>query len=221
MYKKLSTIALTGALAFSLTACGSNEKNQNEVSAKEKEQPKQEIKKDNSKEEKVEVTKDNLSNPIEFNKVATIEDIILVNEDNHYGFRRFKTKAEVSIAEVIRGKQAYEILKQESEKYNDTLEPAPKGMEWVLVKIKSKVLDSETEEFGYLLSDINFELVSKEGQEYNHEKSATTRVPDSLSLQLKKGTEGEGYISRLVNTDDDFMVRLTTRKLDKVFFKSK
>ncbi|MEM5635356.1 hypothetical protein AAHB65_00200 [Bacillus toyonensis] len=36
MYKKLGTIALTGALAFSLAACGSNEKTSNGVETKEK-----------------------------------------------------------------------------------------------------------------------------------------------------------------------------------------
>ncbi len=52
MYKKLGTIALTGALAFSLGACGSNEKTSNGVETKEKEQPKQETKKIIQKKEK-------------------------------------------------------------------------------------------------------------------------------------------------------------------------
>lgn len=52
MYKKLGTIALTGALAFSLAACGSNEKTSNGVETKEKEQPKQETKKIIQKKEK-------------------------------------------------------------------------------------------------------------------------------------------------------------------------
>ncbi|WP_255289008.1 hypothetical protein [Bacillus thuringiensis] len=69
MYRKMGTIVLTGVFAFSLVACGSNEKT-SEVEAKEKEQSKQEIKKGNSKEEKVESAQNNRSNPIEFNRVA-------------------------------------------------------------------------------------------------------------------------------------------------------
>ncbi|ALZ64561.1 hypothetical protein FORC13_p076 (plasmid) [Bacillus cereus] len=74
MYKKLGTF--TGALSFSLAACGSNERTSNGVETKEKEQTKQETKKDNLKEEKAESTKDNRTNPIAFNETASIDDVI-------------------------------------------------------------------------------------------------------------------------------------------------
>lgn len=76
MYKKMGTIALTGALAFSLAACGSNEKASNDVQTKEKEQPKQEVKKETTKEENKESAKGNRSNPVAFNESATINDVI-------------------------------------------------------------------------------------------------------------------------------------------------
>ncbi|HDR7470073.1 TPA: hypothetical protein QCX46_003036 [Bacillus toyonensis] len=215
MYKKLGTIALTGALAFSLAACGSNEKTSNgvETKEKEKEQPKQETKKDNSKEGKTESAKGNRSNPIAFNETASIDDVILNTDGGE--FKKFKAKVEVSILEVIRGEQAFGILKKENE-FN---EPAPEGKEWVLVKVKGKVVDAETQDFEYLLSDMNFKLVSKEGQVYNHELSAVT--PNQLHQKLYKGAEGEGYISQVVNAGDDFTIQFETQKQNKVFFKSK
>lgn len=213
MYKKMGTIALAGALAFSLAACGSNEKTSNGVETKEKEQPKQETKKDNSKEGKTESTKGNRSNPIAFNETASIDDVILNTDGGE--FKKFKAKVEVSVLEVIRGEQAFGILKKENE-FN---EPAPEGKEWVLVKVKGKVVDAETQDFEYLLSDINFKLVSKEGQVYNHELSAVT--PNQLHQKLYKGAEGEGYISQVVNTGDDFTIQFETHKQNKVFFKSK
>ncbi|EEL30961.1 hypothetical protein bcere0019_59460 [Bacillus cereus Rock3-28] len=203
MYKKLGTIALTGALAFSLAACGSNEKTSNGV----------ETKKDNSKEGKTESAKGNRSNPIAFNETASIDDVILNTDGGE--FKKFKAKVEVSILEVIRGEQAFGILKKENE-FN---EPAPEGKEWVLVKVKGKVVDAETQDFEYLLSDMNFKLVSKEGQVYNHELSAVT--PNQLHQKLYKGAEGEGYISQVVNAGDDFTIQFETQKQNKVFFKSK
>ncbi|CAH2464438.1 MULTISPECIES: hypothetical protein [Bacillus cereus group] len=213
MYKRLGTIAFTGALSFSLAACGSNEKTSNGVETKEKEQTKQETKKDNSKEEKAESAKGNRTNPIAFNETASIDDVILNTDGGE--FKKFKAKVEVSILEVIRGEQAFAILKQE----NQFNKPAPEGKEWVLVKVKGKVVDAETQDFEYLLSDMNFKLVSKEGQVYNHELSAV--APNQLHQKLYKGAEGEGYISQVVNTGDDFMIQFETHKLAKVFFKSK
>ncbi|MGE7885379.1 hypothetical protein [Bacillus sp. NPDC094077] len=213
MYKKLGTIALTGALAFSLAACSSSEKTSNGVETKEKEQSKQETKKDNSKEGKTESTKGNRSNPIAFNEAASIDDLILNTDGGE--FKKFKTKVEISILEVIRGEQALEILKKEN-KFN---EPALEGKEWVLVKVKGKVVDAEAQDFEYLLSAMNFNLVSKEGQVYNHEQPVVT--PNQLHQKLYKGAEGEGYISQAVNAGDDFIIQFETHKLTKVFFKSK
>ncbi|PHD93488.1 hypothetical protein, partial [Bacillus toyonensis] len=176
-------------------------------------QPKQETKKDNSKEGKTESAKGNRSNPIAFNETASIDDVILNTDGGE--FKKFKAKVEVSILEVIRGEQAFGILKKENE-FN---EPAPEGKEWVLVKVKGKVVDAETQDFEYLLSDMNFKLVSKEGQVYNHELSAVT--PNQLHQKLYKGAEGEGYISQVVNAGDDFTIQFETQKQNKVFFKSK
>ncbi|MBJ8018417.1 hypothetical protein BK735_21535 [Bacillus mycoides] len=213
MYKKMGTIALTGALAFSLAACGSNEKASNDVQTKEKEQPKQEVKKETTKEENKESAKGNRSNPVAFNESATINDVILNSDGGE--FKKFKAKVEFSVLEVIRGEQAQQILQQE----NQFNKPAPEGQEWALVKVKGKVIDAETEDYPYPLYSSNISLVSNEGQVYQHELSAV--VPNELHQELFKGAEGEGYIYQDIKIGDDFKIQFETHEGKKVFFKSK
>ncbi|KLA31036.1 hypothetical protein P9Z76_27425 [Bacillus cereus] len=158
-------------------------------------------------------SKGNRSNPIPINEVATINDLIL-NSDGGT-FKKFNTKVELSILEVIRGDQAYQILKKE----NQFNKPAPEGKEWALVKVKGKVVDSETQDYEYFLSDMNVNLVSNDGRVYNRELSAVT--PNQLHQKLYKGAEGEGYISQVVDVGDDFKIQFNTHDSKKIFFNSK
>ncbi|TPV39833.1 hypothetical protein [Bacillus dicomae] len=211
MYKKLLLTLTCSSLIFGLAACGSNEQKDNGVQTKEKEQVSQETPKE--KESKTESAKGNRSNPIKFNEAATVNDVIFNSEDGN--FEKFKTKVELSILEVIRGEQAFEILKKE----NQFNEAAPEGKEWVLVKIKGKVTDAETQDHEYDLFGSNFKLVSNDGHVYNNDQYAVT--PNELHQKLYKGAEGEGYISQLVNTGDDFKIQFETHESKKVFFNSK
>nr|WP_245003008.1 hypothetical protein [Bacillus nitratireducens] len=158
-------------------------------------------------------SKGNRSNPIQINEMVTINDLIL-NSDGGT-FKKFNTKVELSIIEVLRGDQAYQMLKKE----NQFNKPAPEGKEWVLVKVKGKVVDSETQDYEYFLSDMNVNLVSNDGRVYNRELSAVT--PNQLHQKLYKGAEGEGYISQVVNIGDDFKIQFETHDSKKIFFNSK
>ncbi|MBE7106218.1 hypothetical protein FT637_25365 [Bacillus cereus] len=209
MYKKILLTLACSSLFFGLAACGSNEQTNNSVQTKEKEPSPQ----DTAKEKKKESTTGNRSNPINFNETATVNDVIFNSEDGK--FEKFKAKVELSILEVIRGNQAFEILKNE----NQFNEAAPEGKEWALVKIKGKVTDAETQDHEYDLFGSNFKIVSNDGHVYNNEQYAVT--PNELHQKLYKGAEGEGYISQLVNTGDDFKIQFETHESKKVFFNSK
>ncbi|EJS72677.1 hypothetical protein [Bacillus cereus] len=211
MYKKLLLTLTCSSLIFGLAACGSNEQKDNGVQTTEKEQAPQETPKE--KESKTESAKGNRTNPIKFNETATVNDVIFNSEDGK--FEKFKAKVELSILEVIRGDQAFEILKKE----NQFNEAAPEGKEWVLVKIKGKVTDAETQDHEYDLFGSSFKLVSNDGHVYNNDQYAVT--PNELQQKLYKGAEGEGYISQLVNTGDDFKIQYETHENKKVFFNSK
>lgn len=213
MYKKILLTLACSSLIFGLAACGSNEQTNNSVQTKEKEQAPQDTTKEKQKESKTESAKGTRSNPINFNETATVNDVIFNSEDGK--FEKFKTNVELSILEVIRGDQAFEILKKE----NQFNEAAPEGKEWVLVKIKGKVTDAETQDHEYDLFGSNFKLVSNDGHVYNNDQYAVT--PNELHQKLYKGAEGEGYISQLVNTGDDFKIQFETHESKKVFFNSK
>lgn len=87
------------------------------------------------------------------------------------------------------------------------------------IKVKGKLVDAETKDFIYLLDDSYFELVSKEDQVYDDSQHAIT--PNHLPKEIYKGAEVEGYISKLVNVGDEFMIRFETYEHKYKFFKSK
>ncbi|PED43146.1 hypothetical protein [Bacillus cereus] len=220
--KKTVAALVFSSFLVGLTACESSEKAENKFQTKErtqelnkKEQNTTESTQENteSTQENTESAKGNRSNPISFNETAVVNDII--GHFNGKKAEKYDTKIELSILEVIRGEHAYEILRQENE-FN---KPAPEGKEWVLVKVKGKIIDSETQDYQYLLSDMKFNLISDKGQVYNNVLSAVT--PNKLHQKLYKGAEGEGYISQVVNVGDDFMIQYTTHTQSKIFFKSK
>lgn len=194
-----------------ISACGSSEQTSQAVETKEKEHSEQEVKKKNFKEEKGDSTRGSHSNPIAINEVVTVDDVIPNNDSE----KSQKIKAEISIPEVIRGNQAYEILKQKDQ----VNRPAPEGKEWVLIKVKGKLVDAEPKDFIYLLDDSYFELVSKENQVYDDSQHAIT--PNPLPKEIYKDAEVEGYVSKLVNVGDEFMIRFETYEHKYKFFKSK
>lgn len=212
MNKKLLTALACGTL-LTLSACGSSEAVSNdEVKTKEKEKVTEEVKKDDKKETK-ESTKGSRSNPVTFNETATFEDTIY-NQDSSK-FEEFKAQVEISILEVKRGEEAYEILKAE----NQFNEPAPEGKEWALVKVKGKVVDAETEDHPYNLFDMNLQFVSNNGQVYKNEQSAV--APNELHHELFRGAEGEGYITQVVDVGDDFKIQYEVAGGKKIYFNSK
>lgn len=212
MNKKLLAALACGTL-LTLSACGSSEEaSNNEVKTKEKEKVAEETKKDDKKETK-ESAKGSRSNPVAFNEAATFEDTFYSSDSSSSD--RFKAEIELSILEVIRGDEAYQILKTE----NQFNEPAAEGKEWALVKVKGKIVDAETEDHPYLLSDMNLDFVSSSGQVYNNEQHAV--APNELRQELFKGAEGEGYIVQAVDVGDDFKIQYELNGGKKVFFNSK
>ncbi|MEK4931703.1 MULTISPECIES: hypothetical protein [Bacillus] len=214
MNKKLFISLTCGALLLGISACGSSEKASQAIETKEEEQSKQKMKKENFKEGKTDPTRGIRSNPIVINEIVTVDDVIS-NNNNGKNPQEIKAKVEISIPKVIRGDQAYEILKQ-TEPAN---RPAPEGKEWVLIKVKGKLVDAETQDFIYSLDDLHFELVSKEDQVYDDPQHAIT--PNPLPKKIYKGAEIDGYISKLVDTGDEFMIRYETYQHNFIFFESK
>ena len=100
---------------------------------------------------------------------------------------------------------------------NEFNEDAPEGYEWVLVKSKVKVADSETEDHPFTIDGImNFKFVSESGDVYSGDTVATTE-PD-FSFEMYKGNEKEGYIAGLVKTGEDAKMEYDSWVGNTVFF---
>lgn len=148
------------------------------------------------------------TNPVPFQKTATVDDELYDDEGNTYAI-----KFDLTVKGVIRGDEAYQKLKSMNE-YN---EAAPEGYEWVLAETKVKFVESETEDLSFHVDGImNFEMVSESGDIYSGDVYGTTE-PD-FSFEMYVGNEKEGYISGLVKTGENAQLRYEEMLGGQVFF---
>lgn len=148
------------------------------------------------------------TNPVPFQKTATVDDELYDDEGNTYAI-----KFDLTVKGVIRGDEAYQKLKSMNE-YN---EAAPEGYEWVLAETKVKFVESETEDLSFYIDGImNFEMVSESGDIYSGDVYGTTE-PD-FSFEMYVGNEKEGYISGLVKTGENAQLRYEEMLGGQVFF---
>lgn len=208
MLKIAKVLSVSALSAMLLAACGGG----NDVSTTEKSDEttqNQSSETEDVKEEKKEESKvGTRSNPVKINEVATIETVTIDDEYNEY-----KTTIDLSVEEVIRGEEAQSQLKQ----MNEFNEDAPEGYEWVLVKSKVKVTDSETEDYPFTIDGImNFKFVSESGDIYDGDIVGSTE-PD-FSFEMYNGNEKEGYIAGLVKAGEDAKMEYDSWTGNKVFF---
>lgn len=148
------------------------------------------------------------TNPVPFQKTATVDDELYDDEGNTYAI-----KFDLTVKDVIRGDEAYQKLKSMNE-YNEV---APEGYEWVLAETKVKFVESETEDLSFHVDGImNFEMVSESGDIYSGDVYGTTE-PD-FSFEMYVGNEKEGYISGLVKTGENAQLRYEEKLGGQVFF---
>ena len=187
-----------------LAACGDiDEKNDREVNSE------QDSKEEKEKEVKQEVEKEKAmgtrSNPLPFGDTITVKENIYDDSFNAYA-----SSLEITLLDTIRGEEAWTILKEENE-FN---EPAEEGYEYVLVKVKGFLKESETDDDSLYFSDMNFDFVSNDGEVYEWVSVVT---PNELSKELYNGGTGEGFIVNQVRTDDDFKVSYDSSEGSPVF----
>lgn len=160
------------------------------------------------KKEETEAKLGSRSNPVPFQKTATVDDELYNDEGE-----AFPIKFDLTVVEVERGDAAYKKLISMNE-YN---EAAPEGYEWVLAKTKVKFVESETEDLAFHIDGImNFTMVSENGDIYSGDIIGTTD-PD-FSFEMYVGSEKEGYISGLVKTGEKAQLRYEEMLGGEVFF---
>lgn len=146
------------------------------------------------------------SNPLPFGDTITVKENIYDDSFNAY-----PSSLELTLLEVIRGEEAWSIIETENP-YN---EPAVEGYEYVLVKVKGFLKDSETDDDSLFFSSFNFNFVSDEGEVY---ELVSAVIPNELQKELFSGGTGEGYIYNQVKIDDDFKISYDSSEGSPVFF---
>ncbi|MEW4283451.1 hypothetical protein [Priestia koreensis] len=148
------------------------------------------------------------SNPIPFQKTATIEDDIYDDNGDSYPI-----KFDLTMEEIIRGEQAYQMLK----KMNEFNEAPPEGYEYMIVKSKVKFVESETKDLAFNIDGIvNFAVVSESGDIYSGDITPSTEP--EFSFEMYVGNEKEGYIAGLVKKDEKAQLRYQKNLDGEVFF---
>lgn len=190
-----------------LTACGDiDEKNNRKVnSAQDSAVDKVEDKEPEVEEEK-EKAVGTRSNPLPFGDTITVKENIYDDSFNAYA-----SAVEITLLETIRGEEAWTMIQNE----NQFNEPAEEGFEYVIVKVKGFLKESETDDDSLYFSSMNFNFVSNDGEVYDW---ASVVVPNDLSTELFNGGTGEGFIANQVKVEDDFKVSYDSSEGSPVFF---
>ena len=126
-------------------------------------------------------------------------------------FNSYESYLEITLLESIRGEEAWTIIEEE----NMFNEPAMDGFEYVLIKVKGFLKESETDDDSLYFSDMNFKFVSNEGEVYEW---ASAVIPNGLTTELYNGGTAEGYIANQVKVGDDFKVSYDSSEGSPVFF---
>lgn len=126
-------------------------------------------------------------NPIGLNKIS------IISADNGMNG---KVKYEVEMVEIKSGSEALEFV----EKANEYNEPPENGKEYIVVKFRFKVLETEDDE-SLNLGMVSFDCISGAGVEYT-ENVYVVGIDPSLDNELFQEAEHTGYVVFMVDTKD-------------------
>lgn len=190
-----------------LAACGDiDEKNKREVNSAQDSAVDKVEDKEKEVEEKKEKAVGTRSNPLPFGDTITVKENIYDDSFNAYA-----SAVDITLLETIRGEEAWTMIQNE----NQFNEPAEEGYEYVIVKVKGFLKESETDDDSLYFSNMNFNFVSNDGEVYNW---TSVVVPNDLSTELYNGGTGEGLIANQVKVGDDFKVSYDSSEGSPVFF---
>lgn len=116
-------------------------------------------------------------------------------------FSVYDFRLEMTVVDVVRGENAWDIVKSANE-YNEDY-PPESGMEYMLVKFKIKALKSKDDKKIDLDNFYPFEFVSKSGVTYRYAYVWDVR-PELTSIY--EGAEVEGYVCGMVGKGDEPLV---------------
>lgn len=107
----------------------------------------------------------------------------------------FPAELEVTVLNSIRGEEAWRLLVGENQ-FNPV---APAGKEYILNRLKCKIVAPENPTAIAKFSEFDFNYYSKEGNPYER---VTVIAPDRLGSELEVNVEKEGYLYSLIESGD-------------------
>lgn len=146
------------------------------------------------------------SNPIKLGQTAVIDNM----NDSYDPY-----KIQITITEIIRGQKAEDIV-MEGNPFND---PAPGSMEYMLIKVKIKLLDSGNYR-SYYITKFDFEAVSQKGVTYDTSTFVSGLDP-ALTGTIYIGEETEGYFPQLIMKGDTPKIVFTGFSDREIWFATK
>lgn len=122
----------------------------------------------------------------------------------------FTDTIEITVLKTIRGADAWNILVDENQ-FNP---PATDGKEYIINRVRIKILDSSETHTSIKLSNFDFSYLLKTGEKY---EPCILVVPDSLPDEIAPNVIVEGNIYCLINSEDQPIISFQ----DKLFMSVK
>ncbi|MGX7420635.1 hypothetical protein ACWOFR_17825 [Carnobacterium gallinarum] len=107
----------------------------------------------------------------------------------------FAAKLEVTVLTTTRGADCWDLLVAE----NQFNKPPPSGKEYIMNRVRIKVLDSKEPHPTIKLSSFDFSYISTSGQKYER---CILIAPDTLPNEIAANTDVEGNIYSLIDQGD-------------------
>ncbi|API89395.1 hypothetical protein BKP56_09075 [Marinilactibacillus sp. 15R] len=137
------------------------------------------------------------SNPVPYEEILYMHGTFTDYDAN---YAEFEADLEMNIVDTIRGEEAWNIIINENQ-FND---PAPEGKEYIINRVKLKLLNATSEDLKTSFMSNEFDYISESGASYS---SVSVVLPDELDVELYNNGEAEGNIVGLVDVGDKPLVR--------------
>lgn len=137
------------------------------------------------------------SNPVPYGETMYMSGTFT---DYDADYTDFDADLELSVVDTIRGEEAWNIIINENQ-FND---PAPEGKEYIINRVKLKLLNATSEDLKTSFRSNEFDYISETGASYS---SVSVVLPDKLDVELYNNGEAEGNIVGLVDIEDKPLLR--------------
>lgn len=136
-----------------------------------------------------------------------IVDVSIYDND----FNTYVGKAKITINSIQRGQEVWEYI-QGINQFNE--EPA-EGHEYLMADVTAELVEAETEDYAWRLSDMDFSFIGSDGSPYEW---TSVVVDPALGGEIYEGGTVEGKVVNMVKKDDPILLVYEDSNWDNIFF---